>query len=292
MQNTGSFCHITGIITAFFRQTILQTFFLNIYNNDDDKMGTVSFRVFTSGVLFVYSGKSMKTIVTEKLKSNSGASLMVALLFFVMAATVGSIILAAATASSGRLANLKKSEQGYYAMSSAADVLTKTILDEKCKVIIQLKKPGGEGDPEGGISTMPVYLDPRSSTSTEINPDTYVLPNLINKLYQPGYFQYDTEFPANSNSKKDKTDSLFVQGYGDLNVSAIYTLDSMLNLTIELTPEAGGTNTVKEKMTLRFKPVVEEERSISYHDMKQLDDERNIVFVKTYTVRWTNPIIE
>ena len=223
---------------------------------------------------------------------------MVALLFFVMAATVGSIILAAATASSGRLANLKKSEQGYYAMSSAADVLTGTILDEKCKVIIQLKKPGGDGIPGTEILTMPVYLDPNSTTSSSIEPNNYVLPKLIAEVYPSGSFQYDTLFPAINNNKGSQESNLSVNDYSsvndyaDLQVSATYKLDSMLNLTIELQPATGGVNTVNEKMTIRFKPVVSEERTISYHDMTKLDDERNVVFVKTYTVRWTNPIIE
>ena len=52
---------------------------------------------------------------------------MVALLFFVMCATVGSIILAAATASSGRLVNIRGDDQAYYATSSAAGLIIKQI---------------------------------------------------------------------------------------------------------------------------------------------------------------------
>lgn len=61
--------------------------------------------------------------VQQKLKDRSGATLTVALLFFIMCAAAGSVILAAATTSSGRLAEMKASDQNYYAVLSAAQLV-------------------------------------------------------------------------------------------------------------------------------------------------------------------------
>lgn len=86
--------------------------------------------------LYMYDGEQqmMKHILSRKLNNQTGASLMVALLFFVMCATVGSIILAAATASSGRLVNIRGDDQAYYATSSAAGLIIKQIEGYSVKV--------------------------------------------------------------------------------------------------------------------------------------------------------------
>lgn len=66
--------------------------------------------------------KLNRTIKT-KLKSDRGASLMLALLLFLACAVVGSIVLGAASASSGRMADIKEYDQRYYAVKSAAQLL-------------------------------------------------------------------------------------------------------------------------------------------------------------------------
>lgn len=75
----------------------------------------------------------------KKLKSNSGASLSLALLLFVVCAVVGSVILAAVTASSGRMSELAKMDQRYYSVTSAAELLKDT-LDKQCITVLRKKK--------------------------------------------------------------------------------------------------------------------------------------------------------
>ena len=67
----------------------------------------------------------MKNKLLKKLNNNEGASLMLALLFFVVCAAVGSIILTAATVASGRLSGMKKDNQDFYTLRSAAEVFGK-----------------------------------------------------------------------------------------------------------------------------------------------------------------------
>lgn len=65
----------------------------------------------------------------EKLKSSRGASLMLALLAFLICAVLGSVVLTAGTASAGRFAELGEMEQRYYAVTSAAELLRDKLCD-------------------------------------------------------------------------------------------------------------------------------------------------------------------
>ena len=61
----------------------------------------------------------MKCLI-KKLNQSQGASLMLALLVFLICAMCGSVVLAAGTAAAGRVAGLKKSDQALYTLTSAA----------------------------------------------------------------------------------------------------------------------------------------------------------------------------
>lgn len=65
-----------------------------------------------------------------KLKSEEGASLAVALLFFVVCAAMGSVILTAATVVAGRIKSLQKVDQADYTLSSATNLICEAMLDE------------------------------------------------------------------------------------------------------------------------------------------------------------------
>lgn len=59
----------------------------------------------------------------RKLSSKSGASIMIALLFFLICAIVGGIVLTSATSNAGRTANLREEQQSYLSVSSAAKLV-------------------------------------------------------------------------------------------------------------------------------------------------------------------------
>ncbi|MBQ7144708.1 MAG: hypothetical protein IJR65_06075 [Oscillospiraceae bacterium] len=58
--------------------------------------------------------------IRMKLRSARGASITFALLLFLVCAVVGSVVLAAGTAASGRLSRLNEQDRRYYAVTSAA----------------------------------------------------------------------------------------------------------------------------------------------------------------------------
>ena len=67
--------------------------------------------------------------VLRKLQSNNGATLMLALLFFIVCAVTGSMILTSAGVSAGRLENMKRRDQNYFAVRSAIKMCEQQIRD-------------------------------------------------------------------------------------------------------------------------------------------------------------------
>ena len=74
--------------------------------------------------------------VKRKLKSQRGASITFALLIFLVAAVVGSAVLTAGTAASGRMSKIAEMDQRYYSVNSAA----KLVIDQIQKDEIYCEK--------------------------------------------------------------------------------------------------------------------------------------------------------
>ncbi len=106
--------------------------------------------------------------VIKKLKSDTGATLMMALLFFVVCAVTGSMILVSATASSGRLEGMRQQDQNYYAVSSAVKFVEEKLSNEYLSVEETLEideETDTETDEEGNerevITTYYDYSGPK-----------------------------------------------------------------------------------------------------------------------------------
>ena len=59
-------------------------------------------------------------ILSHPIGANSGASILIALFFFLICAVVGAAVLTAATVTTGQLKDLESSQQAYYSVSSTA----------------------------------------------------------------------------------------------------------------------------------------------------------------------------
>lgn len=99
--------------------------------------------------------KKIRTILIQrKIKSEEGASLSVALLFFLVCAVVGSVILAAATSSVGRMKNLSSTERDKDAVYSTARLVVrrmagKNLTDEKILPGLLRLKASENGNEDG-----------------------------------------------------------------------------------------------------------------------------------------------
>ncbi|SFG29928.1 hypothetical protein [Oribacterium sp. WCC10] len=72
--------------------------------------------------------------VCKKLKSNNGATLMLALLFFIVCAVTGSMILLSATVATGGLDGMRERDQNFYAVRSAAKFVEERLKKESIEV--------------------------------------------------------------------------------------------------------------------------------------------------------------
>lgn len=70
----------------------------------------------------------------QKLHSDSGASLIIALIFFLLALIVGGVMLTSASANAGRLSHLEEEQQAYLTTSSAARLLREVLDGYECVV--------------------------------------------------------------------------------------------------------------------------------------------------------------
>ena len=95
----------------------------------------------------------MKTI-QKKLKSKTGSSMFLAIVFFMFCFFVGGSVLAAATANGGRLAALKRDRSAYYLQRNAA-------------VVIQNQLVGARPDEKPQINITRVYSQKMTATNPQ-----------------------------------------------------------------------------------------------------------------------------
>ena len=83
--------------------------------------------------------------IKKKLKSQNGASISFALLLFLVCAVLSSAVIVAGTAAAGRLSRLAEADQRYYAVTSAAGLLSRDIGGET--VTVEYSKKTGKVTP-------------------------------------------------------------------------------------------------------------------------------------------------
>ena len=111
----------------------------------------------------------MKRKMHSVLRSQTGASIVFALLMFLVCAVVGALVLTAGTAAAGRVSNLAQMDQRYYSVSSAADLLAKELSGKKVTItrtreLTEVTKVGYLVDLNGSGSL--VTLDPANPASS------------------------------------------------------------------------------------------------------------------------------
>ncbi len=95
----------------------------------------------------------MKNAVRNKLHSQSGTSLLIALLFFLTALTVGAVVLTAAVTNAGRTERNRQEQQAYLAVSSAAMLVKEELRGMTFTARYQtVTAPDGEGNPQTSVT--------------------------------------------------------------------------------------------------------------------------------------------
>lgn len=107
----------------------------------------------------------MKDKILKKLGSEKGASITFALLLFLVCTVLSSVILSAATAASGRMARMAQTDQKYYSVTSAAELL-KDIFKDKTVTVERVVTEEADKHYSGGAVT--IQSTARTSDMTRI----------------------------------------------------------------------------------------------------------------------------
>ena len=128
----------------------------------------------------------MRKRLYNKLRSQTGASITFALLIFLVCTVLCSVILTAATASSGRMSGIAEADQRYYAVTSAAELLEDVFKAHPVVSIVEITETeyattyenGVAGTSQAGASTTKVYIVPNKKAS-EISGSDYSSDSLL-----------------------------------------------------------------------------------------------------------------
>ncbi|MDD3277259.1 MAG: hypothetical protein PHG16_00035 [Lachnospiraceae bacterium] len=162
----------------------------------------------------------------EKCKSSSGATIILALLFFLMCALAGSVILAAGTAASGRVAGLKQAEQAYYNVTSAA----KTIQSQIDGQVYAAYMSKSEGNTKVVPEIAPEVLaqpDSKLQSFLETAMQKILNENINQNINQSTAASYTVNWELNVESTPD------VKKFATLSASAVMNSDYGIVVTIK-----------------------------------------------------------
>ncbi len=95
----------------------------------------------------------MKNRILDKLRSRTGASISFALLLFLVCAVLCSVILTAATTASGRMSNMAETDQRYYAVTSAAELMKDVFEEHPTVSVVKIEKSWTDTTYQNGTVT-------------------------------------------------------------------------------------------------------------------------------------------
>lgn len=185
----------------------------------------------------------------QKLNSRSGASIVIALIFFLVCLTVGAVVLTAATANAGRVTRIQKEQQAYFAVRSAAELLRDEIEGETFTAKQDVWDGSNSNAPEDA-SNYPAYLVPAYSPEAA---STAPLPKLRNTLREQMIAFFKTHVEGGTPAKVDFSEFTVDAGEDIPKVEVSWWIDGDYGLHFSL--DTAATDTGKDyhyPMTLTF----------------------------------------
>lgn len=217
--------------------------------------------------------------LNRKLRSKAGASITFALLLFLVCAVLSSITIAAASTVAGRMANMAQSDQRYYSVTSACELL-KHLIDGKVVTVVTVKKQ--EKTEAGANKGEPVTQN-------------YLIEGMEGEQAAVSYGEADKIENAGNSIVKDavKDDpvankNITISGLPDdaLKPTISESVDSDYNITLNVSHKNVGNPFA---MQMIFESDVSE--SSSTREERTEDAEGNIrieeIDISTRTIRWT-----
>lgn len=233
--------------------------------------------------------------IRGKLRSQSGATIIYALFFFIICAVIGSVVLTAGTAAAGRLSQAIAMDERYYAVNSAAELLEAELsggdvwvklYDRKTRtdtITSTLTKQDGEWT-EGTRSR-----SKGTATPVAVDPDAGSAP--VCALLSDA-----AALDASSQSNPLKV-KLSHGGSGDsLNANLELTADNAHNLTILLYDD-GARAQERYYLTLNCPAHVQQKKTVQEKTLsvevensgasRQRTERREVITTVTTTLKWS-----
>lgn len=136
---------------------------------------------------------SMNFTIKQKIKSQTGASITFALLIFLVCAVISSVVLTAGTAASGRMSQMADTEQRYYSVTSAAQLLKKMIENDTVTVIKTKESETEKTQNNDGTITDGTISVKSDKTEFDLNGQSY---GVIETAYSGGSMNSTTYTPG------------------------------------------------------------------------------------------------
>ncbi len=195
--------------------------------------------------------------IQKKWKSRRGASVLIALVFFLLCLMVGAVILTAATASAGQLRTQRQAQQDYLTVSSAARLLQDLLKEKKFQMVSE----------DGNITFGPTCTPTGVALSDAIQ----------------------TAAAKTFNGDKPDSVSLTVAptdfgGISDV-VQAELSMDQKCNITVKLAiQEEDGS--IRVPLVLSMPALVSDQTRIRHEKREDGDGNERPITVRTYRVTW------
>ena len=196
----------------------------------------------------------IKRNILHKIKSEAGASLVAALLLFLVCAAIGTIVLVSATTASGRFVSLAEMDKKYYSVTSAAEFMIDHM--EGNEIVIERTKTPTATE---GVYTYTTSVDGLGLNSM---PADYQKRQAVTLLFGTndanfnGESAYNASFGLDSDYTENNLTAVFSGGEGGkysdtVNISS--TLKSNGNIEMTLTStDNDGTGKYKVVITFTF----------------------------------------
>lgn len=193
-------------------------------------------------------------MLRNRIRSNSGATILLALLFFLLCSLAGSVILTAGSAASGRISGLQETEQSFYSVTSAAQVLKEEIEGQEFQAYT-------ENDGAPNYTKVPdcKFKDFLIDAFKEIYEENKTVTGQVNLAIHPS---------SNDQEKVTKT------------VNAKFIMKN--DYTIEITFSQEGS----EKYLCKLTATPQVNRNITTSDITNENNEVVEVVTKTIQVHW------
>ncbi len=184
----------------------------------------------------------------NRLKQENGASLALALLFFVICGMAASVILAAASATAGKMEQIPSADQKRFTVESAATFLRDELMSTENVIKIKEVQVVDEHNSEANSDTVTYYyvgkdknLSEEASWTVISDSDASILASYVKKYYVPLGVEEDSddlEDPDGSSGTGSSEDEIIEEDSTDskrefvlsVNVSSDTSLDSAQTL--------------------------------------------------------------